>query len=92
MITLARGLLLTSRFQEARSLVEAAISRCEGMGEYFALPELLRIKAKIVHRLDEDIAASEALLRHAITLARDQGARAWERQASADLATLLGHG
>lgn len=89
-MALARGLLLTSRLQEARALLEPAILRCEESGELFAMPELLRIKAAIAHRLDDDLAASEAILGEAIALARDQGAHAWERKAGADLSALTG--
>ncbi|RVI59206.1 transcriptional regulator [Sinorhizobium meliloti] len=87
-IMLAWDLLLTSRLQEARALIEAAVSRCEAIGELFVMPELLRIKAEIAYRLDGDAAASETLLREAITLAREQGAVAWERKSSANLAAL----
>lgn len=89
-ITLARDLLLTARFQEAGDLVDQAISRCNAMGELYAIPELLRIKANIVQRLGGDAGASEALLRDSIAMAGEQGARAWERLAGADLAALSG--
>lgn len=77
---------------EARALVDAAITRCTAIGEHFATPELLRIKAEIVHRLDGDCAAGEALLHDSIALARAQGARAWERKASDDIAALVASG
>ena len=72
------GFLRSDRLREAQDLVEAAISRCEGLGEFFPMPELLRIKAELVHRLDGDRAMSEKLLRDAMSLARGQGARAWQ--------------
>ncbi|ETI63075.1 transcriptional regulator [Sphingobium sp. C100] len=87
-ITLAQDLLLALRFGEARDLVAPALARCEAIGERFAIPELLRIKARIIHRLDGDVVTSEALLRDSIALAREQGARAWERLAYHDLAAL----
>ncbi|MCW6531982.1 winged helix-turn-helix domain-containing protein [Sphingomonas sp. MMSM20] len=89
-ITLAWDLLRTSRFAEARDLVDAAIARCATIGEYFAMPELLRIKAEIIHRLDGDTVAGKGLLRDAIALAREQGAHAWERRATTDLVALSG--
>ncbi len=72
------GLLRAERHQEAWYMVEAAISRCALLGELFAMPELLRIKAEIADWLDGDCVAREALLRDALALARQQGARAWE--------------
>ena len=89
-ITLAWDLLHLARFAEARALVDAAIARCTAIGEHFATPELLRIKAEIVHRLDGDRAAGEALLREAIALAQEQGAQVWERKASDDVAGIAG--
>lgn len=89
-ITLAWGFLLAARLQEARELVEVSLLRCEAIGELFAVPELLRIKAEIARRLDGDAAASKTFLHNALKLARGQGARAWEHKIGADLAVLRG--
>ncbi len=72
------GLLRSERLREAHDLVEPTISRCEGLHEHFAMPELLRIKAELAHRLDCDRTMSEKLMRDAISLARGQKARAWQ--------------
>ena len=72
------GLLRSERLQEAQDLVEATISRCEELGELFAMPELLRIKADLVQRRDGDHVRSEMLMRDAVSLARRQGAHAWQ--------------
>ncbi|MFC0104360.1 ATP-binding protein [Sphingopyxis terrae] len=72
------GLLRVERLREVREIVEAAISRCEMLGELFAMPELLRIKAELADRLDGDRVARETLLRDALALARQHGAQAWE--------------
>ncbi len=84
-IALARGLILGARYHEARELIEASIARCNGNGERFAMPELLRMKAEILCRTDGSVAASEALLKEALNLAREQGSRAWELRIGADL-------
>ena len=78
MLMLLWGLVRGDRSREAQDLVEDAISRCHELGERFAMPELLRIKAELVQRLNSDRATSEILMRDALSLARQQGARAWQ--------------
>jgi predicted ATPase/DNA-binding winged helix-turn-helix (wHTH) protein len=75
------------RQEQALDLIARAIERCQRIGEGYALPELLRIKARIVQRADSG--DHEALLREALTTSRSQGARAWELRAATDLARLL---
>jgi predicted ATPase len=90
-MVLAEGLATNGRQSEALQLVDAAIQRCNGNGEFLALPELLRIKAFVVARaVPVDIDACEALLRQSLDISQDQGARAWELRAAIDLAELLG--
>ncbi|TDW61879.1 putative ATPase [Novosphingobium sp. PhB55] len=89
-IALARGLAAEGRLQDARQVVDATIARCTANEERIALPELLRIKAAIVGAASADAAgAARALLEEARSLARDQGARAWELRAALDLAATL---
>lgn len=88
-IALARGLILSARYHEARELIEATIARCNGNGERFAMPELLRVKAEIVRRTDGNSGASEELLKEAMNLAREQGSHAWGLRIAADLDGLL---
>jgi predicted ATPase len=88
-IALARGLILSARYHEARELIEATVARCNGNGERFAMPELLRVRAEIVRRADEDIGTSEEILKEATNLAQEQGSHAWELRTSADLAGLF---
>ncbi|MGF7056179.1 putative ATPase/DNA-binding winged helix-turn-helix (wHTH) protein [Bosea sp. OAE752] len=88
-LALARGLMQCTRYQEARELIEATVARCNGNGERFALPELLRVKAQLLCRVDGDVSASETLLKEALDLAREQGSRAWELRITADLDGLL---
>jgi len=85
-IALARGLLLEGREREASELIDGTIARCEASGERFAMPELLRIKAGVLSRNDENAAA--ALLERSIDLAQEQGALAWRMRAAIDLATI----
>ena len=87
-IALARGLVADSRADEALGVVNAALARCEANGERFAVPELLRIKAGIV-RLGPSAEDAGSLFDQALTLSREQGARAWELRVAADLAALL---
>lgn len=84
-VTLLWGLQRAARFREAKDLVEGAISRCEELGELFAMPELLRIKADLVQRLNDDSTTSTILIHDAISLARRQGARAWQDRIEAML-------
>jgi predicted ATPase/DNA-binding winged helix-turn-helix (wHTH) protein len=87
-IALARGLILEGRDREAIALVDETIARCDANDERFATPELLRIKADILRRTGDNLAARD-LLGQALGLARGQGARAWELRAGIDLAALL---
>ncbi len=87
-IALARGLILEGRDMEAIALVDETVARCDANDERFATPELLRIKADIVRRMGNHLAAGD-LLGQALDLAREQGARAWELRAAIDLAALL---
>lgn len=90
-MTLARGLILDGRLDEAGDLIDAAVARCEANGERFAMPELLRIKADLVHRADQDGAAF-SILENALAISREQGALAWELRIASDLAGLLAGG
>lgn len=85
-ITLARGLAAESRTKEALALIDVTLARCEASGERFAVPELLRLKARIVRAAGAEKDTSIALLEEALALSREQGARAWELRAAADLA------
>jgi predicted ATPase/DNA-binding winged helix-turn-helix (wHTH) protein len=88
-LALARSLMQDERYHEARELIDATIARCNGNGERFAAPELLRVKAQILCRADGDIDGGEALLKEASDLAREQGSCAWGLRIAADLDDLL---
>jgi len=73
---------------EAIRTIERALERCESQGEHLFQAELLRIKAEVL--LPGDRAAEAAgLLRSAMDLARQQGARLWELRAATSLARLM---
>jgi hypothetical protein len=78
-IALTQGLMLGGRYTEALELVSATTDRCHGNGELFAIPELLRIKAKVIECASGgDSSDSEILLLESITWSRRQGASAWK--------------
>jgi len=88
-LSLAHGLLLDGRPDDALRTVDATLARCRANGEAFALPELLRLRARIVescgvHQLGE----AERLLAEAVNISQKQGALAWELRAAHDLARL----
>jgi predicted ATPase/DNA-binding winged helix-turn-helix (wHTH) protein len=87
-MALARGLLLEGRNREAAELIEGSIARCEGNGELFAMPELIRMKAGIRSGQDEGREVI-ALLKQAITLAEKQGSLTWQIRAAVDLALIM---
>ncbi|WP_426610986.1 ATP-binding protein [Bradyrhizobium sp. McL0616] len=87
---LALGLLALGQAGEGLALVNAAIDRVNGSGELFQMPELLRVKGKLLAATpgasrDE----AEACFRQSIELARAQSARSWELRAATDLAAFM---
>jgi hypothetical protein len=86
---LAHGLLLDGRPDEALRTVDATLARCRGNGEAFALPELLRLRARIVQQYGPGrLVEAERLLDEALDVSREQGARGWELRSAHDLAEL----
>ncbi len=86
-ISLTKGLVMADRHEEALDLVNENIDRCNGNGELFAMPELLRIKAGVAHALVGKTEA-ETLLLDSLAMSRRQGARSWELRSAIDLARL----
>jgi len=68
--------------------IEAAIALSTSTGEFWCVPELLRIKAELLHRqgAGRSIQARDAIYRQALYLARQQGAVAWELRLATALA------
>lgn len=84
---LALGLLALGQGADGLSLVNDAIERVNGSGELFQLPELLRVRGKLLGampRADRD--ETGACFRQSLELARAQGARSWELRAATDWA------
>jgi len=87
-IALAHGLASDMRLAEALMILNAAIDHCNGNGEHLAMPELLRLKAKILELGGDSVDEAESLLLDALDCSRRQGARAWELRIAIDLAQL----
>ncbi len=89
-IAQARGLLLEERWREAEALVDTTIARCNAIGEGFAMPELLGLKARIAQASGQN---PIPFLEEALALAQQQGAEAWVLRNAIALATgLAGQG
>lgn len=86
-VALMQGLVLAGRHPEALDLANSAIDRCNGNGELFAMPELLRIQAGITLILS-GAGQAEALLLDSIAWSQRQGAKSWELRSAIDLARL----
>ncbi|RJS15982.1 TOMM system kinase/cyclase fusion protein [Corallococcus sp. H22C18031201] len=74
---------------EALARVEDLLRRGRTLGETYYVPELLRLKALSVLATTQDTSAAEALLREAVTLARQDGTRLLELRATLALGRLL---
>jgi predicted ATPase/DNA-binding winged helix-turn-helix (wHTH) protein len=89
-IALARGLAGTGDLARALDVLGAALTHAKSDGEYWCVPELLRIRSEILIAQDRDGSdAAERQLRYALRLARKQGARSWELRAATSLARYL---
>lgn len=88
--SMAEALLECGEILEAEAMIVAALERTEARHESFNMPELLRTRAQIgivSGRLDPR--AAEAMLRHAIELANNQGALSFELRSAMALGALL---
>ncbi|MEK1949871.1 MAG: transcriptional regulator, partial [Ensifer adhaerens] len=87
-IALVKGLVAIGEFDEGLTRINRTIESVEKNGDLCYLPELLRVKARLLsstHSSDEDV---EACLTLAIGKSATMGARAWELRAATDLAAL----
>lgn len=88
-ISLSLALLMVGRLSEACQLLNELIDRCNANDERIYMPDLLRLKARVLARSGtaqpDEI---EALLEEALSCSRRQGALAWELRAAMDLARL----
>lgn len=70
--------------------IDEALSRCEHHDERWCLPDLLRIKGKLVLRDSASgaVEAAESYFLRSLDLARQQGSLSWELRAATSLARL----
>jgi predicted ATPase/DNA-binding winged helix-turn-helix (wHTH) protein len=86
---LAEGLLQLGRTAQALDMIGEAIGQAELSGGAMDLPELVRIKAKILLALSaSNIGQAASLLQEAVEQSRQQSALGWELRAAIDLARL----
>jgi predicted ATPase len=90
---LAYGFGLTGEPAHGLATVDEALSRTEMTSERYFVPELLRIKGKLVllQGRPECARVAEELYRRALDLAHQQGALSWELRIAISLASLLQH-
>jgi tetratricopeptide (TPR) repeat protein len=89
-IALAEGLARINRSDEALTVLEEAIQQVVHENETFDMPEVLRLKALVLHASPRsDVAAAEALFRQSLALARQQSALGWELRTATSFARIL---
>ncbi len=86
--SMARALLKQGRGDEARALIDSTIERIQQDGDYFEMPELLRIKGKVM-AYQKDMDGAREAFSSAIDLADRQGALAWRLRAAMSNLRLL---
>jgi predicted ATPase/DNA-binding winged helix-turn-helix (wHTH) protein len=88
-IALIDGLTAIGRSAEGFALVEDTIQRVERDGDALYMPELLRMKGRLLLSMTQPgVDGAEACFIRSLELSHDQGARAWQLRAAFDLATL----
>ena len=86
-IALAKGFSGIRDTARARATIEAALAHAEQTGERWCIPELIRIRCEFAIAQDRHlVAAVEQDLRSAASMARRDGARAWELRIASSLA------
>lgn len=90
-LALAEGLLATGHFAEGMALIDGAIQRVEAQGDLVRMPELLRMKGRLLLALQQP-ADAETCLRQSLDWSRRQAALAWELRSATELAALLADG
>jgi predicted ATPase len=89
--------LEAGRVEDARVLVDGALTEARTIGELHIVPELLRLRGALLWRAqaphDSATRDGEAAVREAILLAQQHGSRYWELRATNTLAArLVDHG
>jgi predicted ATPase/DNA-binding winged helix-turn-helix (wHTH) protein len=90
-IELARGLGMADRIDQAFQAIDSALDLIEHNDGRWCLPELLRVRGRLLLRdgPSRDVGAAETQLRQSLDVARQQGAVFWEQRTAASLAQLL---
>jgi predicted ATPase/DNA-binding winged helix-turn-helix (wHTH) protein len=86
-LSLVEALTALGRLEEGLAIVESAMRSVETNGDLCYMPELLRLKAKLLLGLNPpQTEEAEACLAESLATSRRQGARAWELRTTIDLA------
>ena len=89
-IVLAQGLLTIGQVDKAIKLVDDTISQVEENGDFFFMPEALRVRGCALLLMPKSRADDAQIsFTRSLELSRRQGAKAWELRAAIDLAALL---
>ena len=89
-IALIQGLMALGQIEQSAALVDDAIRLVARNGDHLYMPELLRMKGRVLLSSPEpDVEQAEACLMQSLDLSRATGAKAWELRAAIDLAQLL---
>lgn len=89
-IALVHGLLALDQIEQSARLIDDAIRLVEQSGDHLYMPELLRLKGKVLLSLPRPEAEkAETHLMQSLELSRRKGAKAWQLRAAIDLAQLL---
>lgn len=89
-IALVHGLLALGQVEQSAHLIDDAIRLVEQNGDHLYMPELLRMKGKVLLSLPQPEAhGAETYLMQSLELSRRESAKAWELRAAIDLARLL---
>jgi len=89
MTALAEGLLLAERQEEALSTIDASIALAQRQGDFYLIPEMLRVKGRILQGLPEpELLNAEELLLESIQLAERQCALGWKMRATISVAEM----
>jgi predicted ATPase len=87
--TLATGLAERGDVEHAVALIDEALRRCKAREEFWCLPEILRLKGKILTLAkDVDAMQVEDHFQESLHCAREQQALSWELRAALSLADL----
>ncbi len=91
MLVLADACWKLGQVEEGLRATDETLTMMAAMGERIWLSELHRLKGEfLLMRAPSDYAAAEEAFREALTVARQQGAQAWELRAATSLGRLLG--